>query len=468
MLSENDKIKTGQIKFLNACPPPLVAGQYAVRAKQTVKVPEEKNKDQKKTEFEKSTTEFWIGAPRFTLNTEDVYNVYPPAASAGSYFYTLPHIVLTRKTLPWERTIDGSIAGEGEVKPPWMALILLDEDEIREYDITLQNVLLKDIFQPPQGVKKIAAPVIDKEPWDKEEIDKFIADEKGAPRYNIIDLPFALFKDIVPYKEELPYLAHARQVDTGNKETDDANAKGWFSVVIGNRLPKKDKANSVFLVSLEGYDRFLREGSVAAEDSIRMVVLWHWSFEAKGLDFEALVRKLNDGAGLYRINPPQSVNNLAVQKALHYGHTALNHDFRQGPKSISWYRGPLVPVNIPKPPHYTFHAADGALRFDEDTGMFDVSYAAAWQAGRLLALENPGFAEAINNWKNSYAKDLRMDIAKKILQLEFKDRIDFTTEDDTKTIAPDGKLNFSVALHTMESDELMNNMLLEIWNQNMK
>lgn len=468
MLSDNDKIKTGQIKFLSACPPPLTAGEYAIRARQTVNIPAEKNKEGKPTEFNKNTTSFWIGAPRFALNPEDVYSVYPPASGTGSYFYSLPHIVLNRKTLPWERTIDGSVAGQGEVKPPWMALLLLDEEEIAEHNITLQNVLLKEIFTPPQDAKKIAAPAITKEPWDNDEINRSIADEKGASRYNVIDLPKSLFKDIVPYKDELSYLVHARQVDTGNKEADNTNAKGWFSVVICNRLPQKNKSSTVYLVSLEGYDRYLSKNSVITEDSIRLVVLQHWLFEAKGPDFESLVKKLNDEAGLYRINTPVPVNNKSVQEALRYGYTALNHDFRQGQKSISWYRGPLVPANIAKPPHYTFNSGDGALRFDEDTGMFDVSYAAAWQAGRLLALENPGFAEALNNWKNTYEKDFRMDVAKQLLQQEFKDRIDFTIEDDTNSISPDGKLNFSVALHKMESDELMKNMLLEIWNQNMK
>lgn len=465
MLSDNDKIKSGQIKFLSACPPPLVAGEYAIRAKQMVEIPGNKNQEGKPTEFNKNTTTFWIGAPRFALNPEDVYCVYPPASGTGSYFYSLPHIVLNRKTLPWERTIDGSVAAPGEIKPPWLALLLFDEDEIKEHNISMQNVLLKEIFTPPQGV---AAPAINKEPWDNDEINKSIADEKGAPRYNVIDVPKNLFKDIVPYKEELTQLVHARQVDTGNKEADNANAKGWFSVVICNRLPRKDKSSSVFLVSLEGYDRYLSKDSVISEDNIRLVVLSNWSFEAKGLDFESLVKKLNDEAGLYRINPEVPVNNAFVQQALHYGYTALNHDFRHGAKSISWYRGPLVPANIAMPPHYSFNSGDGALRFDEDTGMFDVSYAAAWQAGRLLALENPGFAEALNNWKNSYAKDFRMDVAKQLLQQEFKDRIDFTIEDDTNTIAADGKLNFSLALHKMESDELMKNMLLEIWNQNMK
>ncbi|MEQ8163771.1 MAG: hypothetical protein ABRQ34_09625, partial [Smithellaceae bacterium] len=39
---------------------------------------------------------------------------------------------------------------------------------------------------------------------------------------------------------------------------------------------------------------------------------------------------------------------------------------------------------------------DELLRYDPDTGLFDVTYAAAWQLGRLLALQNAGFSLALN------------------------------------------------------------------------
>jgi hypothetical protein len=50
-----------------------------------------------------------------------------------------------------------------------------------------------------------------------------------------------------------------------------------------------------------------------------------------------------------------------------------------------------IPVNGP----------DTCTAYNPDTGMFDVSYAAAWQIGRLLALQNGNFATALYNWKRS-------------------------------------------------------------------
>ena len=65
---------------------------------------------------------------------------------------------------------------------------------------------------------------------------------------------------------------------------------------------------------------------------------------------------------------------------------------------MSWYRGPLVPLNYDKPKQIQepVSCADELLRYDPDTGLFDVTYAVAWQLGRLLALQNHSFALALN------------------------------------------------------------------------
>ncbi|QLQ31706.1 MAG: hypothetical protein HZT40_08995 [Candidatus Thiothrix singaporensis] len=51
-------------------------------------------------------------------------------------------------------------------------------------------------------------------------------------------------------------------------------------------------------------------------------------------------------------------------------------------------------------------AADELLGFHEDIGVFDTSYAAAWELGRLLALRSKTFATGLYNWKRNHAQQV--------------------------------------------------------------
>ncbi|MBK8195548.1 MAG: LamG domain-containing protein [Lewinellaceae bacterium] len=81
------------------------------------------------------------------------------------------------------------------------------------------------------------------------------------------------------------------------------------------------------------------------------------------------------------------------------GMLAFPHQFRIGKKAVSWYRGPLS-VRTTNP-GFTLPAvsADALLVMDKTSGMFDASYAAAWQLGRLMALEDRQFSLQLYNWK---------------------------------------------------------------------
>ena len=63
---------------------------------------------------------------------------------------------------------------------------------------------------------------------------------------------------------------------------------------------------------------------------------------------------------------------------------------------MSWYRGPLVPLYLARLTSYTFRpVADAAVRYDPLQGMMDVTYAGAFQLGRLLALQDRQFAVSL-------------------------------------------------------------------------
>ena len=81
---------------------------------------------------------------------------------------------------------------------------------------------------------------------------------------------------------------------------------------------------------------------------------------------------------------------------------------------MSWYRGPLIPIpDAAQTVNEIYVNADAALQYDKETGLFDVSYAAAWQLGRLLALQAPEFASALFLTERGYVADNLMAEAEK-------------------------------------------------------
>jgi hypothetical protein len=89
---------------------------------------------------------------------------------------------------------------------------------------------------------------------------------------------------------------------------------------------------------------------------------------------------------------PGSAADLA-QKALQQGYAALEYETRVGDQTFAWYHGPFVPHPI-EPftglPPFTSSAA--ATIYDAATGTFDLSYAAGWEIGRLLALSDRAYS----------------------------------------------------------------------------
>src|SRR5688572_1238011 len=122
-------LKAGQIQFVEACHPPLVAGEYKVGMRQLIKesreAPVRWNSDPYASELA-----FSVDAPRFTLDPAAVHSVYPPVNETGRFDNALPHVVFTRRTLPWERTLDTRPPELGKAFPPWMALLLLEDGEL--------------------------------------------------------------------------------------------------------------------------------------------------------------------------------------------------------------------------------------------------------------------------------------------------------------------------------------------------
>jgi hypothetical protein len=199
-----------------------------------------------------------------------------------------------------------------------------------------------------------------------------------------------------------------------------------LAVVIGNRLPKPKGISTVHLVSVEG--RYNASGfdyqGAGENDLIRLVSLQSWSFACVDhqRSFTGLLTGLDRNPSTLRLpdshsdGGPDSDTNAGVKEVKDFlasGALPLWHGLRQGGKTVSWYHGPLATAenrlreSDASAPDLPVRAADELIRYNPTTGMFDVSYGAAWELGRLLALQSKNFSVSLYNWKRAHAQQLR-------------------------------------------------------------
>ncbi len=418
--------KPQKIKFIQACTPVIEDGEYRIRVNQTVDAATLKKQIPEKTQA------FSIKGPRYTLDPGMIDSMFPIRNKSGKYGNCLPHIILKRKTLPWERNPFGKQSNQHAVsnqKPaevhPWLAVVTFDSIEV----IKIVQSTADKIQNPETGV--VSGRIIP---------DTYVG-ESGDTRCQTIDVPADIFNAIMPGLNELPYLSHARYVDMEHKKTDDSN-DGYYSVVIGNRLPAASadgEMNVSHLVSLEGLCDYLPGGKTAIHDKnikIRMITLanWQYSVIAEKFDFKELLQKLMKKEGdqylpatPLRLAPPENASD-DLKSAMNLGYTAMNHHIRDGQKTVSWYRGPLVPIILDKKDPQSKKNADALYKYDSDTGMFDISYAAAWQIGRLLAIKNKNFSVALFQWRRGHNQKQAFTQMREILKSKLSSVLDFDDE----------------------------------------
>jgi hypothetical protein len=387
MSSDAGARSPGKIEFIEFHRPGLEDGDYEIVITQDLRTTD--GSKVPPTSFKAKKT-FTVAGERFALNPADIHGVFPPEGSLGEHSNCLAHIILNRSTLPWERE-----AEEGKKDAPWLALLLFDDEEKpRSRILTLKQL---------QDQAENAKPGEGKFPRFTVETAQHLED-----LLTVIDVRQSLLKSIMPEWEELKLLAHVR----AGKDAEEDPTGEELAVVIGNRLPQKGKSSTVHLVSIEnrfegGEFNYQKAGK---DDLIGLVSLKSWRFacEDEQKSFKRLLENLNstepvDQRGALRL----SVDRLhPAARLLDQGYVLLPHYFRQGDKTASWYRGPLIPGEDPTEISLPVRAADELLRYDPELGMFDVSYAAAWELGRLLALQNKQFSTGLFRWKRAHVQQL--------------------------------------------------------------
>lgn len=430
------------VQFLEFHKPVLNIGTYEITVTQTVtssKIPSGEQHS-----FSQAAT-FHVNGEQFQIKPADLNMIFPAENSNGEHGNVLPHIILNRSTLPWERS---AVAGQSY---SWLALLVFHEGE--EEAFQTNNVKLGQLKAPQSNSSQ----------WPG--INDTLQPQEAAGTIEIVDVKWQLLREILPLTKDLSFLAHVRQgLDLSKKPVGDEKA-----VIVANRLPFKGGMTTVHLVSLE--NRYDSSGFVDTglnnDDLVRLVSMKSWKFycESKNsykitdrvLDkfrrlhfYESDLTKFNAVKNEEVIGSAEfiaevtnksginfsaddklillknavfhkqtfkgllehlqkdtlklpSVNDAQADAYLKDSFAPLSHHFRVGQQSVSWYRGPLISgTNQETPIELPVQLGDQLVRYHATLGMFDVSYAAAWELGRLLLLSSKRTAVNLYQWKRKH------------------------------------------------------------------
>ncbi|MFF2923322.1 hypothetical protein ACFVTP_13115 [Streptomyces celluloflavus] len=401
-----------EVQFLDSLVPTLPAGTYTLSAHQSLTDSKKQAVDGGKylpTKETPVTQSVEVRAPRFTVEPEWVHGTYPPPQSTGLYSDVLAHMTLNRPTLPWERT---QYAPGDVTRLPWTALLLFGEGELKNDPYCLDQSdprtvrQLSDASAMDPDDKDVRLPAFDPaSPIPTEDLDTVC---------RTIRVARATFEALAPTAEELPYLVHVRLVNEQHQKATrdlDLIEVGDYAVVTANRLPSAEGGRYVaHLVSLEGWTLPGGTGQDTTDErDLRLISLWSSAFETlpdHSPGFAALTQHFvdqqgPDGNGLLLQLPTDALPALGaeqteVEQRLAGGYVPLACRTEQGIATFGWYRGPLIPVEpADRADRDRRRCAAEALIHLEEYGIFDVSYSAAFTAGRGAALADHDFCAAL-------------------------------------------------------------------------
>lgn len=406
---------TGNITFSSYNLPALDDGLYKITVEHTFQADSESTAPT----IPKQTKYFAVLGPRYSLDPKEISTQFPPPKTSGRYYNVLPHIMFKRAILPWERKLDAT-----KPKTPWLTLVLCTHNEIIRWQkagndnklLTIRTDTLENICNDAQTNHIVFPQLSDIE---------MVPGESPNELVNYIDIPEPLLQLVLPKEDELPQLANIRQ----SSDTPPAGTKNpKFPVLMCNRLPQPEQENTVFLLSLENrtdvYTQLKSATPITEEPTptaspklYRFAVLNSWRFASvkPNLTFEQLLIDANKleatTKGTFCL---PTVGDTNADLFLEKGYVPLEHQTRQGNKMVSWYRGPLLPgiaATTPTPPTpSSITSPDSLVRVYSEIGMFDVTYASAWNIGRSIILENKHVSQALFEWKRACVQAKKADV----------------------------------------------------------
>jgi hypothetical protein len=365
-------------RFLDHRIPSLYAGIHRITVEQDIETV---------AVLQTRTQRFDVFAPRFSVGDSEIHACYPVPGAVGTYSQILPHITLDSAGLPWARLPQG--ADEGV---PWVVLLVFREGELPQDPQAVGTVTVSTVAQllnREAGQGK--PPTITLMPGEADETCRSIL------------VPADVFARIRPTMAEAELLAHVREggppdadhILGADPEPDLADLN---AVVVANRFPSQAGGRHVVhLVSIEGFETYLRETAPPAE-GLRLVSLHSWVFETMhdtGIGFGDLAANLAAQPDpLLRVPLPPGDAHGDARQRIEGAATVLPHRLESGERSVGFYRGPFTAAPaqpLPDPSAPRLDSGGEALIYLQRWGIFDTGYASAFSLGRALAMADAPF-----------------------------------------------------------------------------
>lgn len=135
--------------------------------------------------------------------------------------------------------------------------------------------------------------------------------------------------------------------------------------------------------------------------------------EYNGKTLKGLLHEL----GLQPFKTNLFTKNEAANRLFNVAKVPLAHHLKGGGKMISWYQGPFASRNYffdlegfqkekdsgGAADHDLPDHADHLILFNDDTKMYDMTYASAWQLGRLMIMNDNKVLQELKKWKYDLA-----------------------------------------------------------------
>jgi hypothetical protein len=416
--ADTGTLAPGRVVLSDRLATTLEAGDYEIVVRQTVQVQDDSEAGTGAQRRYGAAQRIRVNGPHLALDPSGVVASKPPAGGSGKYSTWLPHIVLADPTLPWQiQPADPPPAPRAPHLPadaPWLALLVLDGTEIDFGGVEVPPggtgshvVSVHELVHPPAGAVG---------PVGSASLEEIVATDADTP-CSVVDVDLPAFRAIAPLSSELPWFAHTRDVDPTELDEFDVVAPGSYSVVVADRLPMgaPDGRYYVHLVSLEGCTGYLPDcAAPVGATTIRLVSLFSWTFtsSADQGDFAGLMDQLDSAAFQLPFSQGTGQAAGAVAAALSSGAVPLRYQTRFGDETFAWYRGPLQPVPLQFNPQPLRRSSAAGLSYDTASGIFDVTYGAAWELGRLLTLANGPVTDALVRWSRTLLRAARSGVAR--------------------------------------------------------